>query len=279
MKKDVAIIGFGYVGRAMHKIFPDALVYDNGLLNGVHIASTDEINAKCGLAIVCVPTPPMGSTQQKVDDSESNWLGVDISIVEDVIKQLETDVILVKSTVPPGTIDKLREKTGKRICFSPEYIGEGGYYTPPQYPDPTDPRKHDFMIIGGEKKDCEDVLSFFMPKLGPTKKYYLISAIEAELIKYMENTWGAMKVTFVNEWHEICKQFGASYDIVREGWLLDSRVERMHTAVFKDKRGFGGKCFPKDLLGIINQTEKKGYSPDLLKEVWESNKRFLTMNK
>jgi len=53
----------------------------------------------------------------------------------------------------------------------------------------------------------------------------------------------------------------------------------MHTAVFKDKRGFGGKCFPKDLLGIINQTEKKGYSPDLLKEVWESNKRFLTMNK
>ena len=54
----------------------------------------------------------------------------------------------------------------------------------------------------------------------------------------MENTWGATKVIFANEWFDICKRFGASYNTVREGWVLDSRVERMHTTVFEDKRGF-----------------------------------------
>jgi len=94
----------------------------------------------------------------------------------------------------------------------------------------------------------------------------------------MENTWGATKVIFANEWYEICQRFGASYNTVREGWVLDSRVERMHTAVFPRKRGFGGKCFPKDLLGIIAQSEKAGYEPSLLKQVWNSNKVMLKKN-
>ena len=88
-----------------------------------------------------------------------------------------------------------------------------------------------------------------------------------------------MKVTFVNEWFEICKKFGASFNSVREGLLLDSRIEEMHTTVFEHKRGFGGKCYPKDLIGIIAESEKRGYEPKLLKEVWETNKQMLKLNK
>jgi len=309
MKKNkVAIIGYGIVGKGMHKIFPDALIYDpaypyyeiNVSRNidtfkvgpGATIMASaspkeikkevwqKEINDECDLAIVCVPTPPMGMKgKQKVNEDETEFKEVDLSIIHDVFSWLKVPNVLIKSTIPPGTTDYLIKtydiKTHElNICFSPEYMGESKYYTPPKYPDPEDPRQHSFMIIGGHPKGADRILKYFAEKLGPTKFYYKCTALEAELIKYMENTWGAMKVTFGNEWYEICKAFNASYYAVREGWALDNRVEKMHSMAFEDNRGFGGKCYPKDLLGIVAQAEKAGYSPDLLKEVWESNKRF-----
>jgi UDPglucose 6-dehydrogenase len=68
--------------------------------------------------------------------------------------------------------------------------------------------------------------------LGPTKTYFQCSAIEAEIIKYMENSYLATKVSFVNEFRRICETFGADWHAVREGWLLDPRVEPTHTAAF-----------------------------------------------
>jgi UDPglucose 6-dehydrogenase len=88
-----------------------------------------------------------------------------------------------------------------------------------------------------------------------------------------------MKVTFFNTWYDICELFGANYNKVREGFLLDPRTGPMHTSVFKEKRGFGGHCFPKDLLAIINACESKGYNPRILKEIWETNKIMLGKNK
>lgn len=279
-KNKVAIVGNGYVGRAMNLIFPEALVYDVIATADSGFSTKEEINEHCGLAIVCVPTPPKGMDGiQKVNENEDTFLEVDLSIIEETISWLDVPLILIKSTIPPGTTDYLREKYGKKIAFSPEYIGEGNYYTPPQYPDPVDPRKHDFMIVGGEKEVADEILTYFIEKLGPAKTYFKCSAKEAECIKYLENTWGAAKVTFANEWFEMCKAFGVSFNTVREGWTLDSRIEKMHTVVFENKRGFGGKCFPKDLLGIIAASEKVGYEPKLLKQVWNTNKEMLKLNK
>lgn len=275
-KNKVAIIGFGYVGRGMGKIFPDALIYDP---NYKESNSFKEINDQCGLAIVCVPTPPVGMKgEQRVEDTEDKILEVDLSFIEQTFDWLKVPNVLIKSTVPPGTTDSLIEKYDRNICFSPEYMGEGGYYTPPKYPDPTDARKHDFMVIGGESKGADAILVYFKEKLGPAKIYYKCTAVEAECIKYMENNWGATKVIFFNEWYEMCQRFGASFNSVREGFLLDSRTEQMHSTVFENKRGFGGKCYPKDLLGIIAASEKVGYEPKLLKSVWEVNKDMLKLN-
>ena len=277
--KKVAIIGYGFVGQGMSKIFPDAIIYDP--FKGT-TTSKEQVN-ECDLAIVCVPTAPKGMGEQKVNADESEYLEANLSIVEEVLGWLKTPLKLIKSTVPPGTTYKLNRKFGYKygydtICFSPEYMGEGNYYVPPKYPDPLDPRKHDFMIIGGNKTACEEILAIFMRKLGPAKRYLIMDSEEAELVKYMENTWGAMKVSFCNQWYDICKLFDASYEVVREGFLADSRTEPMHTAVFKDKRGFGGKCYPKDLLAIVGACKKKGFTPDLLKEVWETNKKHLKKN-
>jgi nucleotide sugar dehydrogenase len=253
----IAIIGRGYVGQAYKKLFPDAIFYDrHGKTN------RDEIN-KCGLAIVAVPTP------MKEDGS------CDISIVEDVVSWLETPLILIKSTIPPKTTLRLKIKYCKRICHSPEYIGEGGYYIPFwEFPHPTEPQHHDFMIIGGDPLDREEILEYFYPVLGPTKTYYQTDEITSEIIKYMENCAIATKVILCNEFYNIAKEFGVSYSGVREGFVLDKRQGKMFTTVFKDRRGFDGKCLPKDVNAIVYASKKAGYKPEFLEEVLKSNKRI-----
>lgn len=76
---------------------------------------------------------------------------LDMSIVEDVTSWLETPVILIKSALMPGTVDKLVRKTGKRIAVSVELVGMGNYYVDPsEFPDPKNPAKHKTLIIGGD---------------------------------------------------------------------------------------------------------------------------------
>ena len=102
-KNKVAIIGYGYVGKAMQKIFPDALLYD---VNPIAIDGTDSLNATkeqintCALAIVCVPTPMQFGLVKE-------FTAVDTSIVEEVLSWLTTPLVLIKSTVPPGTTARL----------------------------------------------------------------------------------------------------------------------------------------------------------------------------
>lgn len=256
----IALIGRGYVGKAYSKLFPMAHIYNR---HAKDIEKERELVNECDLSIVCVPTP------MKADGS------CDISIVEEVISWLETPLILIKSTIPPGTTAKLKEKYGKRICHSPEYVGEGGYYIPFwEFPHPTEPQHHSFMIIGGDQKDCEDVLEYFYPVLGPTKTYYQVHETESELIKYFENSMIATKVTLCNEFYEMAKVFGVSYSKVREGLILDSRQGKMFTVVYKNRRGFDGKCLPKDLNGIKYASIKAGYFPTFIDNIITNNKRF-----
>jgi len=254
----IAIVGLGYVGSAYQKFFPDAVIYDP--FKGFDDKKT--VNG-CSLAIVSVPTAMM-------EDGSC-----DISIVEETVKWLETPLILIKSTIPPGTTKYLKNKYKKRICHSPEYVGEGGYYIPFWlYPHPTEPQHHSFMIIGGDPQDRDDILDFFVPKLGPAKTYLQVDETTSELIKYMENCAIATKVTLCNEFYNIAKTFGVSYSQVREGFVLDERQGKMFTAVFKNKRGWGGRCLPKDICALIKSVVKLGYEPEFLRDVVKSNARF-----
>lgn len=215
--------------------------------------------ADCDFAVVCVSTPP---------DMDG---GCDTGNVFDAVRQVPTERILLKSTVPPGTTDHLAEATGKLMCFSPEYVGESSYQHP-FWADSAD--LVPFVIFGGQPHARGFFIDALLPVLGPSKVYFQCSAREAEVIKYMENTFFATKVTFVNEFFEICRIFGADWHTVREGWLLDPRVEPMHTAVFTSARGYSGKCLPKDTDAIIHAATRAGYRPELLVEVARSNTRF-----
>lgn len=262
--KNIAIIGFGVVGRGMKKLLDrhfKVVFFDPNVEGSV---DKDTCN-QCDLAIICVPS------NMKDDGS------CDISIVEDSVSWLETRLILVKSTIPPGTTKYLREKYNKKVNFSPEYMGESSYFTPFwKYPDPEKAETHTFVIVGGN--EASEILNVFMKVMSVDTKYVVTTAEEAELTKYMENSFFATKVSFCNEFYEIAKCFGVDYKRLRELWLLDSRINPNHTIVFEDKRGWGGKCYPKDLSAIIKVSESKGFDPILLKAVRDSNEKIKKQN-
>jgi len=296
--KKIAVIGYGYVGKAVANMFKDHYevrikdecdyyvtkpdgsnehfkfipekkhdredYHDSSPYSSEEAFVWEKINA-CDLIVVCVPTP-MGKDNR-----------CDTSIVTDVVEHIYQDkVILIKSTIAPGTSDALQGQYKRRIVFSPEYAGESKYWSP--YEFDTDMRACPFVILGGHEKNTQFVLDIIAPVLGPTKSYYQVSALEAEIIKYAENAFYALKVTYANELRCICENFGADFYKVRNCWLLDPRVNPMHTMAFPDNRGFGGKCFPKDVNAIVNASKDAGYRPRLLEEVLNSNERFRAMN-
>jgi len=256
--KKLGVIGTGHVGSAMIKLFSgfaDVVSYD-----ARRDAEYPAFRlAQCDAGIICVDTPS-GSGGE-----------CDVSHVRDAVERLPVEKVLIKSTVAPGTTDKLCEETGKQICFSPEYFGESPfnewYWTDGSKDVP-------FVIFGGTPSIRRFFVDFLSPVLGPGKTYFQCSALEAEIVKYMENAYLATKVSFANEFRRICDAFGADWHTVREGWLLDPRIERSHTLAFADSPGFSGKCLPKDLRAIVRASADAGYDATLLAEVLRSNERF-----
>lgn len=254
MIKKIGIVGHGFVGKGMERLFDghyELSIYD------LNEGSKEEISS-CDLAVICLPSP-MGADG-----------ACDTSIVEEAISWIESPLILIKSTVPPGFTRAMREKYGKKVNFSPEYMGESTYYTPFwKYPDPRNAETHTFVVVGGD--EASEILNVFMDCMSVDTRYAIATSEEAELMKYMENNFFAVKVSFFNEYFDIAQKVGVDFKRLRELFLLDSRINPNHTMVFEHKRGWGGKCFPKDLSAMIKFAESKGYDAKVLKAAWESN--------
>jgi Predicted UDP-glucose 6-dehydrogenase len=257
-KMKVGLIGLGVVGRAVHDLFADAgheVVGWDRADGGVYPA--DELE-QCEFCVICVDTPTR--------DGQA-----DVSAVERAVSEVRCQRLLLKSTVPPGTTDRLAAEHGREICFWPEYVGQSSYHNP-YFPK----RIADvpFVVLGGEPSARTWFIDRLLPILGPTKQYFQCSAREAEIVKYTENAYFAVKITFVNEMRRLAEAFGADWHTVREGWLLDPRVEPMHTAAFSRSPGFGGGCLPKDLEALVGAAAESGYEARFLREVLAANNRF-----
>lgn len=263
--KKIVIVGYGYVGKAMYELFKNhyhTIIYDP---NYDKSCSIDEAN-QCSLSVVCVPTP-------RGDNGEC-----DLSYIEEVFSWIKTPMVLLKSTVEVGTTVKLQQKYGNHIVFSPEYCGESTYWTP--YAFHKYVVETPFFIFGGEKQYTSAMVDIFMPICGPTKNYRQTDPTSAELAKYMTNNFYATKIAFCYEMYEVIKSAGCDYNEVRELWLLDPRLNPMHTSVFSENDyPFSGKCFPKDTSALSVLAEKNGYDAKLIKEVISTNERIASIRK
>ena len=229
--------GNGVVGGSYQKMFPDAYIYDVG------VGEKDEVNA-CDIALVCVPTNPTESGE------------LDMSIVEDVIEWLDTPLILIKSALMPGTVDRLVAKTGKQIAVSVEFIGEGNYPVHFwKYPDQHDPRRHEMLIVGGAEATATACAEVLWRAMSPDVKIHIVSALEAEITKLVENTYGAFKVTFANALYTLALKSGANPIRIHQAWTADGRVDAMHTRTVGHERGWASKCWDKDVAALASYAE------------------------
>lgn len=247
----VGIVGNGMVGSAMAHLFPEALVWD--LDPEKSNCLQHQING-CDIVFLCVPT-------DGTDD------GYNYGPIEKTLEWLDVPLIVIKSTVEPGTTDRLREKFNKNIIFNPEFLRENTRFQ--------DVENESRIIIG-----CHDTNTFkklralYMTKYDHDKVLMVKTSPKvAEMDKIVNNTGFADKVTLCNEIESICNIIGIDYEELRQIWLLEPRMTPNHTLV-SEEGGFGGYCLPKDLRALIHTAEENGYNPTFLKEIWNSNCRF-----
>ncbi len=249
----VALIGLGVVGKAQAKMFGRFVhtTYDPAYDDTYPARKLGE----CDFAIIAVNTPsrPDGSANLDYVFNAYNKLPPRLPIV-------------IRSTVVPGTCNSLMRFREAYTAHVPEFLQER---KGAEWPDSTDVP---FMILGAPPQ----ARNFFRPFL--TKVFpgaiHECSALEAELIKYSANLYGATRVTFVNEMAQICKLHGVRWDEVRHGWLKDPRMTPQYTGYDGFERGFGGPCWPKDLSALIAASREHGYEPEFLQAIQDSNERF-----
>lgn len=256
IKKDklsVAIIGHGWVGKSVHKLFPDAYAYDPPKSR-----SKRKVN-KADVAFICVPTP-------NIDEGQ-----LDMSIVEECVSWCECRLIVIRSTLNPGTCDYLSKKYNKAIVVQPEYLGET-----PQHPL-LDEKNAPFLIIGGEPTDRRLLIDLYATVYNANIKIRQVTAYEAEVIKLTENRAIAFKVAQCQELYDVCEKAGIDYYTIRDAvYGDDPRFNLWWTFVFPDKRGFNSKCIPKDVYAWCAWAESLGYEPKLTRDLLEANKKWIT---
>lgn len=273
MKYKVGIIGYGWVGKAMHDLFPDAEIYSHNLIKheGEWIINKndweedeqkykDAIN-KCDITFVCVPTPC---------PSEGR---LDTSIVEEVVSWCESELIVIRSTVNPGDCDALSHITGKNICMQPEYLGET-----PQHPL-LDTIKTPFLIIGGDRRNREKLIELYTEVYNANVTIKQVSNYGAEIIKLSENRAIGFKVAQCQELYDVCKAHDVDYYTVRDAvYGDDPRFNLWWTFIYPEKRGFNSKCIPKDIYAWCAWAESAGYDPVITRNILKKNKEWIESN-
>lgn len=201
---------------------------------------------------------------------------IDLTQMETASKQVGAalgdhyTVIVVKSTVVPGTTEKmisiLEEASGKRagegfgVCMNPEFLREGKALE--------DFLKPDRIVIGALDQKSGDVLVRLYEGFGaPVLRTDLKTA---EMIKYASNSLLATKISFANEVGNLCKVLGVNVSKVMEGVGMDARL---NPRFLSSGIGFGGSCFPKDVSALASLSEDSGLPAPLLKEVLAVNRR------
>jgi UDPglucose 6-dehydrogenase len=256
MKYKIGIIGSsGMVGGSLKKYFQkkenvELYLYD---INGE--GSKEQVN-KADYVFIAVPTPTNESGECQL-----------IALFDAVGRLSGEKVVIVKSTITPGTTQILQEKYPQhKFLFNPEFLTESTADQDMCYPDR--------QIVGYTKESftiAKDIM-MLLP-LAPYER--IIPASEAEMVKYMGNTWFATKVVFANQIYDLCQRIGVDYDKVKEACSADKRIGVSHLEIFhKGGRGFSGKCLPKDTKALIGFATNRGINMSILKEVDKYNEEI-----
>ena len=251
----IGIVGNGFVGQANALLSCKrikTIIYDIFPEKCSPLGTTLADLSQCDVIFVAVPTP-------KQSDGKCSTKFVE-SAVSDIRNAISNDIpICIRSTVPVGFCESIS------CHFMPEFLTEKNW-------------KYDFIncpvwVIGVDKEN--DKYIQIMSEIFATAAEYgsvvskeitVCTTKEAELLKYMKNTFLATKVSFCNEMYSFCKFHNIDYDAVSTLFGNDVRIGHSHVAVpgHDGRLGYGGTCFPKDVHSLVVQMKEVGLKPIVL---------------
>jgi GDP-mannose 6-dehydrogenase len=247
------------------------LLMEEGVKAGRIQATIDQefALAQTDISMVCVGTPSKASGE------------LDLTFVsrvcENIGKILATKsgyhLVVARSTMLPGSvigtvIPALERASGKKagvdfgVAINPEFLREGSaindFYNPPK------------TVVGALKKeDADAVLALYKNLPGPM----ISTRIEtAEMVKYVDNVFHALKITFANEIGSICKQLGVDSHEVMSIFCEDKKLN-LSPAYLKPGFAYGGSCLPKDLRALTRLADRKDVAVPMLDAIGESNEQ------
>jgi len=260
---NIGIIGFGFIGRAVahgFSLHANLKIYDK--YDNEYDTLEETVN-ESDFLFVGVPTP--------MDDD-----GVqDLSYLDDAIANIDrvakgNKFVIIKSTVLPGTARNYARKFRKLIFVSnPEFLTQRTYKL-----DFINPAR---IILGGVGSATYNVEHMYRVRF-PQSNIFHTSWEGAETVKYISNCFFAVKVSFCNEMYDVANKIGVDYEELRDMWLADGRVGNSHHDVpgHDGDRGWGGKCYHKDVNAFIRWAEKNDVGVDTIIGADQTNKRVRT---
>jgi UDPglucose 6-dehydrogenase len=209
---------------------------------------------------LALPTPP--------GEDGSADLSYILGVADDLGKKLDHYAIVIdKSTVPVGTADRVSKhikknaKTDYDVVSNPEFLREGFAVA--------DFMKPDRVVIGTSSKKAQKILEeLYGPFVRQGNPILFMDERSAEMTKYAANSFLATKISFMNEIANLCEKVGADVDAVRLGIGSDERIGKRF--LFPGI-GYGGSCFPKDVMALHRTAQENDYNFRMLDAVTEVN--------
>ncbi|MDQ3982703.1 MAG: UDP-glucose/GDP-mannose dehydrogenase family protein, partial [Actinomycetota bacterium] len=228
---------------------------------------SEEAVAEAEVVFICVGTPPR-------DSGEANLVAVEQSVIDVARKAKRRAVVVEKSTVPAGTAQRLR-RTLKQVrpssldalelASNPEFLREGRAIEDSLHPDR--------ILIGAESERAFEVMrEVYRPWIDQGHRLIETDLATAELAKHACNAFLALKISFANALARICERAGADVTDIADIMGSDARIGR---AFLNAGLGYGGSCFPKDLLAFERLAHGLGYDFPILREVARINEEAL----
>lgn len=242
----LGIAGYGYVGQAMEELFKDYHEIIISDPNKNHYGDLRHADA----VIICVSTPGTNNGY------------CDVTNVGDVIEECPDANILIKSTISIEgwklIVDCCKNKN---LTFSPEFLRAKTWKE-----DILNTK--DFYFGGANANYWIDLFRFALGKVN----LHIAQPEELIVAKQLRNSFLATKVSFFNQALDLCSAKNINYEQVRSIVCADERIGDSHSTV-TSQRGFGGHCFPKDVLATIRSGQVDGVNLTILEEVLEYNKK------
>ena len=229
---------------------------DLDLRNKLNFSTSYEesIDKKTDVVFVCVQTPT------DIDTGKTNTDYINSVLIK--LKELENlnFTVCIKSTINSNLVQNISKNIDlnfERIIFNPEFLREGSAFYDFFNPDR--------IIIGGSH--TEEINKFIKLYQSFDCEIIITDPISSQMIKYLSNTYLAMRLSFVNETYRIVSEFDGNPEEVLYGIGKDKRIGNHY---FRPSPGWGGSCFPKDVKEVINSIQEKHELP-IISEILKSN--------